>query len=840
MKKVLSISLVVLLYIMALPIGAEVRPGSDTYSKDILDVIYATARDNQDEGLLVDDEAVDEYVKLIHTVGPSYHSVTDQKTYYIFDYKGIDRFDNLAELTLVIDLGTMGETGIPKKISNLTVLPQDFYDNDEAIYIFAGEYSPETGTYEQLGDTYWGDPDPTTAKTLSPETLKSYKATFVAELVALSKQYTGERVSVYLDEFDVLLENLNWMAGLNRNLNYEIEAEMPYRFLRRLVRIENVNDTLYYAITIQDENIPYVIRKNGNMFQQADGTQKTVGIDLENLVYYIDDTLGDGEITEIPFTVTATLADGRTFEADRSYFNDDAKNYDDERYTFFFDFESDDSIVGSIERIDLMIAKLDLVTEQLTMNSELYEAYDHAAINDIGSYMETDFYEMDKGLVLHSYAFNGSTINQDENVIKPTYLAAFDQKYDVHFETHGGDPVAPVLQVYVGTHITKPSDPQKQNAIFKGWFTDETFTTPWNFEQNYVEKSITLHAKWEQIAVDTYDVTFESNGGTAVAPQPDLAAGAKVVKPSDPTRSGFTFAGWYTSPTFETLWDFDTDTVQNTMTLYAKWHQNPIVNTFDVTFESNGGTAVAPQPDLAAGAKVVKPSDPTRSGFTFAGWYTSPTFETLWDFNTDTVQNTMTLYAKWHQNPIVNTFDVTFESNGGTAVTPQLDLEAGAKVVKPNDPTRSGFTFVGWYTIPTFETLWDFNTDTVQNTMTLYAKWHQNPIINTFDVTFESNGGTAVAPQLDLEAGAKVVKPSDPTRSGFTFAGWYTSPTFETLWDFDTDTVQNTMILYAKWNQEETVLPATGYAENTSIFVGGVVAVLGLAILSFRNKKVKQ
>ncbi|WP_201290375.1 InlB B-repeat-containing protein, partial [Erysipelothrix anatis] len=140
----------------------------------------------------------------------------------------------------------------------------------------------------------------------------------------------------------------------------------------------------------------------------------------------------------------------------------------------------------------------------------------------------------------------------------------------------------------------------------------------------------------------------------------------------------------------------------------------------------------------------------------------------------------------------------------------------------------------------TFETVWNFDTDTVQNTMTLYAKWNQNPGVNTYDVTFESNGGTAVAPQQNLEAGAKVVKPSDPTRTGFTFAGWYTSSTFETVWNFDTDTVQNTMTLYAKWNQEEAVLPATGYADNLAIFVGGVVAVLGLTMLSFRHKKIKQ
>ncbi|WZU02334.1 hypothetical protein MGH68_04870 [Erysipelothrix sp. D19-032] len=60
----------------------------------------------------------------------------------------------------MIDLGTMGESGTPKKIQNLTILPQGFTDNSGEIQIFAGEYSKDTGTYEQLGDTYWGDSDP--------------------------------------------------------------------------------------------------------------------------------------------------------------------------------------------------------------------------------------------------------------------------------------------------------------------------------------------------------------------------------------------------------------------------------------------------------------------------------------------------------------------------------------------------------------------------------------------------------------------------------------------------------------------------------------------------------
>ncbi|WZU02336.1 hypothetical protein MGH68_04880 [Erysipelothrix sp. D19-032] len=143
---------------------------------------------------------------------------------------------------------------------------------------------------------------------------------------------------------------------------------------------------------------------------------------MDHLADFVDDHLGDSGVTTIPFKVIATLEDGRTFEADRVYRDDIDKDYEDERYTFFYDYDSSDSIVGSIQRIDFYVAKMDIVAEQLAKNSELYEAYDRADIEDIGSYMDTDFYAMDQGLVLHSYSYNGFDINRDSNVITPTYL----------------------------------------------------------------------------------------------------------------------------------------------------------------------------------------------------------------------------------------------------------------------------------------------------------------------------------------------------------------------------------------------------------------------------------
>ncbi|WZU02335.1 hypothetical protein MGH68_04875 [Erysipelothrix sp. D19-032] len=84
----------------------------------------------------------------------------------------------------------------------------------------------------------------------------------------MSTQYSGPRVGVPLDGFDALLVNLNWMVGLNRNLNFDVEAEMVTRHIRRPVHLETLNDSVYYAMTLQDEDIPSVIRKEGNTFRK--------------------------------------------------------------------------------------------------------------------------------------------------------------------------------------------------------------------------------------------------------------------------------------------------------------------------------------------------------------------------------------------------------------------------------------------------------------------------------------------------------------------------------------------------------------------------------------------
>lgn len=182
-------------------------------------------------------------------------------------------------------------------------------------------------------------------------------------------------------------------------------------------------------------------------------------------------------------------------------------------------------------------------------------------------------------------------------------------------------------------------------------------------------------------------VTFDNEGTRTTA---IIDNGVKLTAPAAPTKEGYRFGGWYYDNNGgKAKWDFDTDTVTRAMTLTAKW-----VRTYTVTFETSGGSAVDPV-TVDAGSTVTKPADPTKSGYTFGGWYKDSTLQTPWDFANGTVTADTTLYAKWTANPPAPSYDdsdptyavsTPAAENGSVTVSPR-NASAGSTVtitVKPD------------------------------------------------------------------------------------------------------------------------------------------------------------
>src|SRR5690606_36954808 len=133
---------------------------------------------------------------------------------------------------------------------------------------------------------------------------------------------------------------------------------------------------------------------------------------------------------------------------------------------------------------------------------------------------------------------------------------------------------------------------------------------------------------------------------------------------------------------------------------------------------------------------------------------------------------------------------VSFDVNGGSAVAPQSTV-FDTLVTEPAAPTREGHTFVGWFADAALTTAWDFAADRVPaSAITLYALWS----INSYPVTFDSAGGTAV-PDQTIEYGSPIVPPTPPTRTDFVFAGWYDGAS---EWTADRPVLDH-VVLTAQW-----------------------------------------
>ena len=242
----------------------------------------------------------------------------------------------------------------------------------------------------------------------------------------------------------------------------------------------------------------------------------------------------------------------------------------------------------------------------------------------------------------------------------------------------------------------------------------------------------------------------------------------------------------------------------------------PEVRYFAVTFETFGGTDIAPQ-SVEFGKTATKPTDPTKDGYIFAGWYTDSGLTAIFSFG-EAVAKSITLFAKWI-DASVPTFTVTFEADGGCSVDSQT-VEPGKNATKPADPTRDGLVFAGWYTDVDCTTVFDFD-EPITKHIILYAKWI-DASVPTVTVTFETDGGSSVKSQV-VESGLCVSEPASPTKetvwdlgheSEYEFAGWYTDSGFSEQFNFGSAVTADTT-LYAKWNVRLSVEVKDGESFNT-------------------------
>ena len=246
-----------------------------------------------------------------------------------------------------------------------------------------------------------------------------------------------------------------------------------------------------------------------------------------------------------------------------------------------------------------------------------------------------------------------------------------------------------------------------------------------------------------QWTAPTYAVTLHANGGTINSGNvTSYTYGVGATLPTDVTRTGYTFKGWYDN---ENLTSSPVTAISNTETgnkeYWAKWE----INQYTITVKPENGKAdITITQDY--GTPITAPESPTREGYTFIGWDKAIP-ETMPAEN-------VTITAKWK----VNQYTITFDTNGGSAIAP-ITQDYGTAITAPADPTREGYTFIGWdKAIPA--------TMPAEN-VTITAKWK----VNQYTITFDTAGGSAIAP-ITQDYGTAITAPANPTREGYAFIGW--------------------------------------------------------------------
>ena len=261
----------------------------------------------------------------------------------------------------------------------------------------------------------------------------------------------------------------------------------------------------------------------------------------------------------------------------------------------------------------------------------------------------------------------------------------------------------------------------------------------------------------------THTVRFISNGGTSVTQQ-EVIHGETATEPSEPTRFGHSFAGWYSDSTLLTPFDFSTPIKNNTF-IYAKWNVAR-----NVTFDLNGGTwtDAGTNPQVVYdGETAIRPTNPTKSGHVFAGWYADSACTTPFSFLTAITSN-KTIYAKWDI--------ITNSVNAILSPTPSVGLTIGDLVLTSGDSSKYSVSAGYWKLNDSGSALDKSSTQfEAGQTYTLYLTYYpENEYVISEDATYTVNGIPTEWSGFEAESNRKISF-TIPAVTTYTVSGSVTS-----------------------------------------------------------------
>ena len=286
------------------------------------------------------------------------------------------------------------------------------------------------------------------------------------------------------------------------------------------------------------------------------------------------------------------------------------------------------------------------------------------------------------------------------------------------------------------------------------------------------------------------------------------------------------------------------------VTLLTVSCENTIKETlYTVTFDTDGGTPAVPSQQVEAGGIATAPANPSKTGFVFMFWSMSGA-TTAYNFQTP-VTGDIILIARWQGEATVEYWQVTWNLDGGSFPANSnhaTQVVKGGTLAEPNEPTKAGSTFDGWYREAALTNRVSFPYDVSSATanIALYAKWTAEATDEYWQVTWNLDGGSFPANSnhaTQVAKGGTLVEPNAPTKEGSTFDGWYREAalTNRITFPYNVSGVTANITLYAKWTESLSTLigtvTITGVANVGSTLTVNIENLSGSGTVSYQWKR---
>ncbi len=473
--------------------------------------------------------------------------------------------------------------------------------------------------------------------------------------------------------------------------------------------------------------------------------------------------------------------------------------------------------------------------ESFTLPTPTREGYTFGGwfLGDV-EYVDGTWSEIDDITLVAKWIGNEYNVTLDGAKLKDIVIT-LDQNYN---------GVTTTITLSHGDTFTYPTAPTRSDYVFTGWYTDSACTTRYSFDGEITE-DMTLYAGWTQMSMSyvysEYEIDpsiYDSSSNSYYLYTYDTSSSYKnhmyIVAEEAGTHYIY-YKNYYSSSSYRyylQIYNLTSGTtirsnsyVSSTSYDYVSFDCNAgdviVISTYSyysyysvhAYFYFEGFTTPTSSVIASSDSYILDDSGSCSTTVTYGSEYTLPTLyklgcdflgwyngETKVDSNTWNIATDVTLTPKWETHRST----ITLDADGGTVDSSTVVATYGESYSLPT-PTKKGHTFVGWFNegIQYTDGTWYYEYD-----LTLVARWTANTYNITFNntekndinVTFNNNYSGGGSTTVTLENGDILSYPTEPTRSGYVFTGWYTDSGCTTRYNFR-GVISGDMTLYAGWRE---------------------------------------